>query len=679
MSKGGKEERESVFGSGRDRTASTVLTSCQVLINYGQLTNAELLLQYGFLMEGNPLDGRMQSVRQQLLSTPPQELLTRYEVSVGELEGVEDAGESLVAEVRQCLEWEALLAVGLGDLHSGGAEKKATYLRGQEKNLHKCIGVLQKSLDDCSTTVEQDRQLLASRSLTPNQILAVNARLEEKERAVKAAISLHVKALFGQSFVKATSPHPDAAIAPTLSMSPTPSVSSSTAANKSPASDTFVVSPSRSVVTSVSVSVTPTVTPIVTPQNEKATEDTYFNSAIANAPQSAPSEAPTSGRAMESTAEQGREHMSPESRERLARVERLRAQQNLMNKLRTELNSRPEEESVIVDAVWRPIPGEEESATAGYEHMHVRYQHNNSTTIALLVATISTEDIVSALELPLISVLTESFVSTLCKSTVTDNCHRQPTIVNGEYSEQERSRKGERRMSESRRERLEANREAEPRVTVGSEGEGEGERASEEFTFVFYIGFDEGDPFYDSEYNMRQMSAAFSVLSRKYPGVHFHIFRHKDTKGKPSWVWNQLANIAYHDGCEYLFQVNDDMRFLTADWAPYLVAQLRHSPLLPNFGVTGPKDIRRNLLTQAFVHRSHLDLFKVADLSLSHSLVPPCALSLPLSLSNSVSLSLFSILSKLFPFAFLSLSLLLCAFPFSFSPSLLRDCPMEDC
>lgn len=569
----------------------------EVLINYGQLTNAELLLQYGFLMEGNPLDNHLQTIRQQLLSVQPQDLLSRYESSVGSLE---DAEELTVSSTRVCLEWDALLTVGMGDLNGSGAEKKASYLQRMEKSLQKCIGILQRSLEDCSTTVDQDRQLLNSRSLSPHQFLAVSARLEEKEKMLKAAVGLKVKSMFWQNFFKDNpTPQPNNSLktSPTLSVSPTPIVS--TSATKQSAQGTLSVSPSISSSVTATVA-SPIVAPSATSASEADTQDTDFNTAISNAPQSLQSDVPAHGASKEA---QEREAITPESRERLARVERLRAQQNLMNRLRTELSARPEDESVIEETVWRQIPREESD-----EPVMARYERTNSTTIAILVATICTEDVVSALELPLISILTESFVSTLCKSAMTDNCHRQPKVVGGEFVEQERSfNSGEhKKMSESRREILEASH----KTVVDRSKEGREEEPNEEFTFVFYIGFDEGDSFYDSEYNMRQMSAAFSVLSRKYPGVHFHIYRHRETKGKPVWVWNELANMAYYDGCDYLFQVNDDMRFLTTDWAPYLVAQLRQSPIMPNFGVTGPRDIRRNLLTQAFVHRSHLELFQ---------------------------------------------------------------------
>jgi len=557
----------------------------EVLINYGRLTNAELLMQYGFMLDDNPLDARSQSVRQALATVAPQELLDSF---VTQLAEISDAEENRVENVKLCQEWDLLLTVAAGDLSGGPTDRHIAFLKSHKRHLKVCIEQLQDSLDACSTTVDQDRQLLAGRSLNAHQTLAVKGRLEEKVRTVDTMLRLKTKSLLAQAVNRNTEGD-----------SPSPSLAPSTSPKHN--------SPS----TAKSV----TVTPMMSPTDNSHAD---FSSAISNAnPRPLPSAdfVPTresdsdggNGVTAAKESEEGgggmvtqkqREPTSEVSRAKLAQVERLKAQQKLMEKMRLEINAMGEDVSVITDAVWRDIPQTADDREEG------RYEHQSATTIAILVATISTEDISSALELPLVGILTESFVKTLCSSELTTNCKRKAHVANGEIdvsvTERENSARRQRReeshvMTESRREAYIAS------------GEG---REEEEFSFVFYIGFDEGDPFYDSEYNMRQMSLAFNVLSLKYPGVHFQIFRHRETKGKPVWVWNELANIAYHDGCDYLFQVNDDMRFLTADWAPYLVAQLRESPIMPNFGVTGPRDIRRNLLTQAFVHRTHLELFK---------------------------------------------------------------------
>jgi len=37
--------------------------------------------------------------------------------------------------------------------------------------------------------------------------------------------------------------------------------------------------------------------------------------------------------------------------------------------------------------------------------------------------------------------------------------------------------------------------------------------------------------------------------------------KHSNMTGAPVWVWNALADLAYHDGMDYFYQLNDDIRF----------------------------------------------------------------------------------------------------------------------
>lgn len=48
-----------------------------------------------------------------------------------------------------------------------------------------------------------------------------------------------------------------------------------------------------------------------------------------------------------------------------------------------------------------------------------------------------------------------------------------------------------------------------------------------------------------------------------------------------------------------------------ADWPSIFTSTLAESPLYANLGVTGPYDINNpRILTHAFVHRTHLDIFE---------------------------------------------------------------------
>lgn len=58
---------------------------------------------------------------------------------------------------------------------------------------------------------------------------------------------------------------------------------------------------------------------------------------------------------------------------------------------------------------------------------------------------------------------------------------------------------------------------------------------------------------------------------------------------------------------EYFLQVNDDVEILCNGWLGKFIVKLREHY---NLGVVGPIDPNRNLMTQAFVHRTHFEIFE---------------------------------------------------------------------
>ena len=67
---------------------------------------------------------------------------------------------------------------------------------------------------------------------------------------------------------------------------------------------------------------------------------------------------------------------------------------------------------------------------------------------------------------------------------------------------------------------------------------------------------------------------------------------------------------AYADGCDYLYQSNDDVSFVSSGWASHFVDALRASPLRANYGVVGGLDLDNHLvLTQSLVHRTRQTMF----------------------------------------------------------------------
>jgi hypothetical protein len=123
------------------------------------------------------------------------------------------------------------------------------------------------------------------------------------------------------------------------------------------------------------------------------------------------------------------------------------------------------------------------------------------------------------------------------------------------------------------------------------------------------VDTDKGDPFYDNVENMAAFADAMAVKTKGF-SVALKTTRLEGMKGAPVWIWNRLSRQAHGDGCAYFYQLNDDIRFLTAGWTRKFVDSLEGNPRRRGLGVTGPTDIeRRFYLTQSFVSRAHLDVF----------------------------------------------------------------------
>ncbi|KXS09683.1 hypothetical protein M427DRAFT_160377 [Gonapodya prolifera JEL478] len=130
------------------------------------------------------------------------------------------------------------------------------------------------------------------------------------------------------------------------------------------------------------------------------------------------------------------------------------------------------------------------------------------------------------------------------------------------------------------------------------------------YSFVLYIGFDEGDILWDDHVSFSETERAIwsSVGGVENGWMEFVFVRVPFSKGWVTFIWNALFTLSINSGASYFYQVNDDLRFVTAGWTTKLIHALERTD---GFGVAGPKDPRhqRKLLTQAMVGRKHYDLF----------------------------------------------------------------------
>lgn len=117
--------------------------------------------------------------------------------------------------------------------------------------------------------------------------------------------------------------------------------------------------------------------------------------------------------------------------------------------------------------------------------------------------------------------------------------------------------------------------------------------------YTIYLGYDRDDPFYTRNI----VQTGFNSMGIPIVFVPLDVERGHVTK-----MWNILAKMAYDDGADYFYQCGDDILFDTPGWVEASIQALRERN---NVGMTGPRNKGGNtrILTQSFVHRTHLDIF----------------------------------------------------------------------
>jgi len=134
--------------------------------------------------------------------------------------------------------------------------------------------------------------------------------------------------------------------------------------------------------------------------------------------------------------------------------------------------------------------------------------------------------------------------------------------------------------------------------------------------YRLYVGYDAGDPYFDTG-GAADVAAAIRRLVGDRP-LALALRRCEGTAHSPVAVWNHLFADAYAEGCDFFYQLGDDLALETAGWAREFPAALMLNPVEPGLGVTGPVDrghclddgrLKLDVLTQSFVSRRHMEIF----------------------------------------------------------------------
>jgi len=134
--------------------------------------------------------------------------------------------------------------------------------------------------------------------------------------------------------------------------------------------------------------------------------------------------------------------------------------------------------------------------------------------------------------------------------------------------------------------------------------------------YRLYVGYDAGDPYFDTG-GAADVAAAIRRLVGDRP-LALALRRCEGTAHSPVAVWNHLFADAYAEGCDFFYQLGDDLALETAGWAREFPAALMLNPVEPGLAVTGPVDrghclndgrLKLDVLTQSFVSRRHMEIF----------------------------------------------------------------------
>jgi len=135
------------------------------------------------------------------------------------------------------------------------------------------------------------------------------------------------------------------------------------------------------------------------------------------------------------------------------------------------------------------------------------------------------------------------------------------------------------------------------------------------FRYECVLGYDQGDPFYDSEKGMAEVTQWFqnnvqTPMQLNGIQITLRLVRVKNTLKKPGPVFIEMARAAYTAGADYFYRLNDDTELMAA-WPSKFVKGL--STLTGPKGVVGPLCNQRNegILAHDFTARVHMEIFEM--------------------------------------------------------------------
>ena len=135
------------------------------------------------------------------------------------------------------------------------------------------------------------------------------------------------------------------------------------------------------------------------------------------------------------------------------------------------------------------------------------------------------------------------------------------------------------------------------------------------YRYVFVLGYDAGDFYYDSVKGMMEVNEWFienveKIMATNGIELKMLLVRVNNTIKKPGPVFIEMARRAFEVKADYFYRINDDTELITK-WPSLFVNAI--GSIQGKIGVVGPicKQGNQQILTHDFVHRTHMEIFEM--------------------------------------------------------------------
>jgi len=118
---------------------------------------------------------------------------------------------------------------------------------------------------------------------------------------------------------------------------------------------------------------------------------------------------------------------------------------------------------------------------------------------------------------------------------------------------------------------------------------------------TIFIGFDHDCKVWKDAEQRMKCNATFTKFKIEWTAFG------DEVKGKPTWIWNELAGFAISEGFEYLQILGDDIRLpRDTGWLSCFVNKLKKNR---NIGWVAGWSNNDQIPTQFLIHKTHIDIF----------------------------------------------------------------------